>query len=194
MSISQDEARESLDRVADASGRTRKLLAYARVDKHLVVWGIVWFLGFASDQFYPYACMWIWLALVAVGIACSAVIGMNEPVKGGAGRRLGLLWLFLLGYAGLWAWLLSPFVAAQGQEQSLALWRHVTAIGVTVPMLAYVVIGLWLESFLIWVGLAVTALTVLGLFLTPGYFFLWLAVTGGGTLLGTGLFIHNRWR
>jgi hypothetical protein len=194
MSISQEEARESLSQVADATERTRKLVAYASVDKHFIVWGIVWLLGFGTSQFLPFFGMWVWLGLVVAGLAASARIGVNEPVRSPIGKRIGLFWLFLLAYACLWVWLLSPFISVEGQEQSLALWRHVTTIGVTVPMFAYVVLGLWLGRFMIWVGLAVTALAILGLFLVPGYFYLWLAAVGGGTLVGTGLFIHNRWR
>jgi hypothetical protein len=194
MSISQEEARESLSQVADVTERTRKLLAYGRVDKHFIVWGIVWFLGFCAAQFLPHLNIWVWLALIAAGFAASALIGMNEPVRNTVGRRLGSFWLFLYAYVFLWIWLLSPFLVVQGQEQTIAFWRHMTAILVTVPMFAYIVMGLWLGWFIIWTGLAVTTVSVLGLFVVPDYFYLWLAVTGGGTLFGTGLFIHNRWR
>lgn len=192
MSISQDEARESLNQVADATERTRKLLAYASVDKHFIVWGMVWVLGFCSSQFLPLL-PWIWLGLLVAGFVASALIGMNEPIRSTMGRRFGLFWVFLIAYVCLWMWLLSPFITV-GQEQTMAFWRHMVAIGVTIAMFAYVVMGVWLDTFVIWVGLAVTALSVLGLFVAPDYFFLWTAATGGGTLVGTGLLIHNRWR
>jgi hypothetical protein len=47
---------------------------------------------------------------------------------------------------------------------------------------------------MIWIGLAVTGLAVLGLFLVPNWFWIWMAVMGGGTLVGTGLLVRNRWR
>jgi hypothetical protein len=48
---------------------------------------------------------------------------------------------------------------------------------------------------MIWVGLAVTGLIVAGLYLIPlPHYWLYLAVTGGGTLIGTGLFVRRRWR
>jgi hypothetical protein len=68
------------------------------------------------------------------------------------------------------------------------------AIGATVPMFAYVVMGLWLDHFMIWIGLAITGLTVLGLFLAPAWFWIWMAVMGGGSLVSTGFLIRNRWR
>jgi hypothetical protein len=71
---------------------------------------------------------------------------------------------------------------------------HFGAIQATIPMFAYVVMGLWLDHFILWIGLAVTALTLVGLFFLQPYFWLWMAVTGGGMLLGTGLYIRYQWK
>jgi hypothetical protein len=62
-------------------------------------------------------------------------------------------------------------------------------------MFAYVVIGLWFESwFLAVLGILVTVLTMAGYAWWPAYYCLWMAVTGGGALFGSGLYLRLRWR
>ena len=116
------------------------------------------------------------------------------PVKSPLGRRIGWFWFLLFGYVYLWIALLWPFVRVEGHEQSQMFWRHMGAIFATVPMFAYVVVGLLLDHLMFWIGLAVTALTIVGLLLIGPYFWLWMAAAGGGTLIGTGVIIRNRWR
>ena len=98
--------------------------------------------------------------------------------------RIGGLWGALLIYIFIWLRLLSPVNGMQ-----------VNAFICTACMFAYIVIGLWFESyFMIVLGLAVTAATLIGFYLLAGYYCLWMAFAGGGALLGTGLYIRVRWR
>ncbi len=65
----------------------------------------------------------------------------------------------------------------------------------TAGMFAYVVMGLWFNSrFMIILGLALTGVTLVGFYLLTPYYCLWMAIMGGGTLLGTGMYIRVRWR
>ena len=205
MEISQQEARESLGQVEQAVQRTRKMLAYGGADTLFIVWGVIWVLGFLGNHFSPIVklgnyvgpvfAQWLWIILIAAGIVISVVVEKRRmPVKSPLGKRIGWFWGLLYVYVSLWIGLCHPFMKVQGHAQSMMLYRHFGAIAATVPMFAYVVMGLWLDHFMIWIGLAVTALTLLGLFLLPAYFWLWMAITGGGTLMGTGIFIRNRWR
>ena len=195
MDLSQQDARESLSQIQDTVERTRKMVAYAGGDTVFTVWGVVWVLGYLGTHFLPHVCHWIWLVLVATGVLLTFVVmRRHTAVRSAAGKRIALFWFLLFIYVDLWLALLFPFIRVQGAEQSAMFWRHLGAISATVPMFAYVAVGLWLEHFMIWIGLAVTALTILGLFLIPPYFFIWMAAAGGGTLIGTGLLIRNRWR
>jgi len=107
-------------------------------------------------------------------------------------RKIGAFWFFLYLYAGLWLWLLLPFVRVGSREESLLLFKHFGAIMATIPMLAYVVMGLWGAKYYLYLGLGVTALIVVGLVALQPYFWLWLAFAGGGMWIGTGLVL--RWR
>jgi hypothetical protein len=213
MEISPAEAQESLVQAQDAAERTRKLLACRGADALFVIWGVVWFLGYMGMEFGPRLILalarggevrgatfaWtmngLWLTLIALGIAVSLVVWKRRsPTKTRGGARVGWFWLLLYVYVDIWIFLLWPFIKVEGAEESVRFWRHVSAIGATVPMFAYVMMGLWLDHFMIWIGLAVTGLAVLGLFLVPNWFWIWMAVMGGGTLVGTGLLVRNRWR
>ena len=57
--------------------------------------------------------------------------------------------------------------------------------------LAYVLLGLWSGSRIAWLGVAVAASTVLGFTVMAGYGMLWMGVIGGGSLLGTGLWLRR---
>jgi hypothetical protein len=213
MEISSQEAGESLAQAEDAAARTRKLLACRGTDALFVIWGVVWFLGFLGTEFAPRLLLaltrggevrgetvaWtvngLWLALIALGGAVSVVVWKRRsPTKKGGGARFGWFWVLLYVYVNVWILLIWPFIKVEGAAESVRFWRHMSAICATVPMFAYVVMGLWLDHFIIWIGLAVTALTLLGLFLVPDWFWIWMAVVGGGTLAGTGLLVRNRWR
>jgi len=212
MEISSEEARESLAQAQDAAARTRKLLACRGADALFVVWGLVWFLGYLGTEFAPRllaltkggevrgeTVFWtvngLWLALIALGTAVSAAVWKRRsPTKTDGGARFGWFWLLLYVYVNFWIFLLWPFIKVEGPVESVRFWRHMGAIGATVPMFAYVVMGLWLDHFMIWIGLAITGLTVLGLFLVPAWFWIWMAVMGGGSLVSTGFLIRNRWR
>ena len=195
MGIGQEEARETLSQIRDVVERTKKLVAYGGADTQLVVWGVIWVLGCLGTHFMPLLAHWLWLVLVGTGFGISVIVERRRnPVKSPVAKRIAWLWFLLFVYVGLWFALLSPFMRVRGADESMMFQRHFGAICATVPMFAYVVMGLWLDNFIIWIGLVVTALTILGLFLIESYFFVWMAVMGGGTLIGTGLFIRNRWR
>lgn len=179
MDISREEARESLSQIEDAVQRTKKMFACGGVDTLFIVWGLIWVLGFVSDHFLPLihlrlgqhivSISWPWLILVATGITMTLIVWQRHaPVKEIGDRRIGRrifwFWGLLFLYAWMWIGLLFPFVNVRSAEQSQMLNRHLSAIAATIPMFAYVVIGLWL------------------------------AVTGGGMLIGTGVVIRNRWR
>jgi hypothetical protein len=185
MNISKQEAQESLAEIESVIAQTRRAIAHGGTGTILIVWGIVWILGYSASQFIPTRAGSIWLALVLVGIAVSWIFGARgkPQATGGGFRRVGLAWMILFGYAIVWIVLLQP---TNGNA--------VGAFWATVPMFAYVVGGMWFGRFFVWLGLIVTALAVGGFFLLPKWFDLWMAVTGGGALILSGAYIRKYWR
>ena len=175
MNVSREDARVSLTMIKAASDHTRKLVASSYASDLLILWGLIWVVGFTSAHFYPHLLICTrWRGKAATKTPASQNI---------AWRILGF-WLLLFAFASLWLLLLTPSRGIQ-----------VCAFFCTVAMFGYVVIGLWSGSyFMFWLGLTVTSLTLLGYHLFPDYFYLWMSPMGGGALLGTGIYIRLRWR
>lgn len=203
MDISQEEARQSLGQIEETARRARKMVAYAGGDVLFVVWGIIWFAGYIATHVIDATVAdaragifigSVWAALVPAGIIIGVVVDRRRmPTRSPAGWRIGVVFWLLYLYVDLWLALLFPFVKVQ-PAQSDMFWKHLGAIASTVPMFAYVIMGLWLDLYMLWIGLFVTALTLAGLYFLQPFFWLWMAFAGGGTLIGTGLLVRNRWK
>ncbi len=183
MSVSEQEARESLAAVEDAMARCRRSLASAGAP-YLIIWGAIWIAGFVAVQFWNQTGGWIFTGLDVIGILLSVAVGVAQgrrgPVRSAEERSLRrrLLVFGIAVFAFIWLSL-----AMMGTSDPLKC----TAVACTTMMFAYVVMGLWLDAlYLAWAGFAVAALTAVGFFLLPQWFMLWMAVFGGGTLLGVG--------
>jgi hypothetical protein len=205
MNITQQEARQSLAQIEDALARTRNAIGQGASGGILILWGVIWALGFSADQFAHNWAQNLWPFLIATGAAGSWIFGARSRpgIQSSIGARIGLFWLVLFAYAALWFLLLHSesrpgrpgfhFVALSGLDSG-PVQQQLGAFFATVPMFAYVVGGLWLGRFFIWLGAGVTVLTVAGYFFVPDWFNLWMAVTGGGSLIAAGLYIRRFWR
>jgi hypothetical protein len=207
MDISKQEAQGSLDQIQAAVSQTRKRIAAGSTAPLLILWGAIWFVAYLGTyltylfNFEPYclrlthrvsigihiAAGLCWMVLVPIGIAASWIIGVRRaPVKSPHNKRFGFSGLILFVYAGVWLALLWPWNDYQ-----------ISAFLASIPMFAYVMMGLWwADRVLLWLGIVVTLLIIVGFFLfhfQPA-FWLWMAVLGGGALAGTGLYIRKAWR
>ncbi|NLX04333.1 MAG: hypothetical protein GXY33_04210 [Phycisphaerae bacterium] len=162
----------------------RKAVAARSGSSVLILWGVIWIVGFLVPYFAPQHMGWIWLGLDVIGIAGTVLaFRLEEPTRSASDWRFSLFWLLLFVYGGVWIAILQP----QSPYQ-------VTAFIVTLIMFAYVVLGLFWERFMLWLGLAVTALTLVGFYGLEFWFWAWMSVLGGGALAGTGLYLRLRWR
>ncbi len=191
VTVSAADAQRSLAAIEETMTRIRRGIAAAGAP-YLIIWGAVWIAGFAAAQFLPAWGGWIFSALDCVGVALSIGVGfaysrkaaVRSPGERKIFWRIMIFWIAIFAYVFLW----------------MALVRHWEALTAaafisTVAMFAYVVMGLWFDAlYLTLTGFAVTALTLVGYYLLPGWFMLWMAIFGGGTLLGTGLYIRSAWR
>jgi len=192
MNVSEQNARQSLHLTEEAANRARRAVAASYASDLLILWGFVWLAGYLSLHFSLEYGGRIFGVLDVLGVIGTFLICRKWPIRNSAAgggisstaRRIVVLWVVLFAYAGVWLLLFKPTSA-----------MLVGVFLVTVVMLGYVVTGLWSRgSFIIWLGLVVTGLALFGYYVIPRYFNLWMAPTGGGALLGTGLYIHIRWR
>jgi len=205
MDISEKEAHDSLEQIQATFGHTKKKIAAGSTAPILILWGAIWFVAYLGTyvayllEFKVYCLrltssfsigihvtgLW-WMVLVLIGMAASWVLGVKRaPVKSPHNKRWGFCWLILFVYAGVWLSLLWPWNDYQ-----------INAFMASVPMFAYVLMGLWADRVLLWLGIVVTLLIIVGFFLFhfQPVFWLWMAILGGGALAGTGLYIRKAWR
>lgn len=205
MHADAQEAQQDLETISETTNRTRRMIASAGGDRCFMLWGLIWMIGFLNCQFMPsffdnhvvavLGIQVVWLVLIVAGIAGTILISRRfAPTRQPGGWRIGVFWWVLYAYAGLWVSLLFPFIVVNGYEQAMQFSRHMGAISATIPMFAYVVMGLFLDHYMVWIGLVITALTLFGLFFLPGLFWIWMAFAGGGMLFGTGIIVRRRWR
>lgn len=186
MNISRDEALEALEAIREVEQRTRRSINLAGGGPIMMIWGVVWLIGFlggaalGSEQQGA-----LWGIVDSLGLVATLVVvgRLARRVRDPVGPRLGLLWLFLIGYGALWIWIAHPLTD-----------QEIGVMAATIAMFGYVVLGLWLDRLFMWIGLAVTALTLAGYLLVPEWFDIWMGILGGGALLSSGAYIQLRWR
>lgn len=198
MEIGRKEAEAVLKEIALVSEKTKRAISTGPAPEILMLWGIVWLLGYGSVQFAPRFVGVIWPVLAVVGSLASIWMGFRHSrrvsnIDGTADpnlKRIVWFWLVLILYAVVWIVILNP---AGGERSGAAISRQVSAFFTTIAMFAYVVGGLWIGRFYIWLGLGVTLVTLVGLFGFPAYFWIGMAVFGGGALLLSGLHMRRTW-
>ena len=109
MNVSPEEAQASLAAIQQMSAKTRK--AYGYNGYFLIVWGVVWFFGFLSNQFArPEQVGWVWAVLSTVAWITSAVLGIYQArdVRSILGPRIGFFFMTLIVFTALWLIILQP--------------------------------------------------------------------------------------
>jgi len=196
MGVTAERAGELLDKVEHVGRTIRHRATYDGVGPILIVWGVIWAVGFCVAQFAPAVSNWTWLIGDAIGIGATVYLGWVRP-RGGPflsesvrreERKLWWFWFLLFTYGVMWLVILWPW-----RTEQFGLFC------VTLVMFAYIVMGLWFDMwFLFWVGLAATLIAgggyVLLSVLMPGCLNLWLGLAGGGTLVWSGLYLLRRER
>lgn len=205
MEMTRQEAQDSLDQIRAVVNQTRRNIAVGSTGPALIIWGAIWFIAYIGTyvsyflkwQFYQihltnrisidiHMAGLCWMLLIPIGVVATWFIAVRKsPTRSRHNKRWGLCWLMLFIYSDIWLALLWPWNEYQ-----------ISAFLASVPMFAYIVMGIWADRVLLWVGVAVTVLVLFGFFLLhfQPLFWLWMAVLGGGTLAGTGLYIRLRWR
>jgi hypothetical protein len=189
MNISPTEAEEALAAIQAMMKKTRRAISSSGAYGFLIVWGVVWILGFLSSQFLPGEIGGtIWIVVDILGGILSAVIGVRmgthvrSPSTTTSGKRIGIFWFLLFFYVAAAIWVAWP---VDGKQLAMFIILFV--------MVGWVAMGLLLSFASVQTGLVITALALIGYFLLPGIFYLWMAVLGGGGMISLGLYIRSRW-
>jgi len=189
MNISPDEAQQALSAIQAMAKKTRRALSSSGAYIFLIIWGIIWVLGFSGSQFLPEKIAgYNWMIIDTLGGILCAIIGirMGRGVRSASpttsGKRIGLFWLLLFFYC-------LAAIAVAGSVDGKQLAMFITFF----VMVGWLAMGLLLSFASIWPGLAITALALIGYYLLPGIFYMWMAILGGGGMIALGLYIRSRW-
>jgi hypothetical protein len=88
MGISRTEAASALTDIERTTGRSRELKGYQIAGPILMVWGVVWAIGYSAMGLLPVE-RWglVWLPLDVAGMAATILLSRRPRVNGQAGRR-----------------------------------------------------------------------------------------------------------
>jgi hypothetical protein len=177
--LSSEEAAQALREIETTQGRSSRLRRYQDGAPHLLLWAVLWAVGYGLTFFAPAHATAIWAVVVGVGLAAGVALLLRTKGAARTWRYLaafGVLAVFCIATV----WVLHPV--------------HDRQVGAFVPLvvaMAYVLGGLWWGSRFIIAGIVLAALTLVGYFLLREYFPIWMAVIGGGTLLLSGLWLRR---
>lgn len=195
VSVSYQQAQETIDLVRQMQEHTRKAMASGQASSLLMLWGAVWFFSFLGCYFLAVQDYWVWMAGNLVGLTGTVLLFIRgkERIRTRNSDSKRFFWTLF------WFWFL---LFLYGDVFLMLLWTdsgftnlQIAAFLCALIMFAYVVMGLIIDAhFLVWLGLAVTVLILVGYLFARDYFNLWMAPAGGGTLFFTGLYIRLKWR
>jgi len=185
MPLSPDQAADTLRDIARAERRSFSAYGYQSAAPYLILWGIIWIIGYSAADIRPVYAGDTWLALLVIGFIASGVIGHRAGRRAGnkgaaVGLRITATWIVMLAFFAAIFTIMAPVTGDQ--------------IGAFFPLFfgtVYVVMGIWMGLRFVLVGAAIVALTMFGFFFIHPHFSLWLAAVGGGALLLGGLWLRK---
>jgi len=185
MSITTSEAAQSLHEAEITGRRMRAADAYSAASGYLILWGAIWFLGYAGCGLVaPVYWAAVWVPLILVGGVASAVLGhrgtgRRDPVRGERAATLimsAAIAVFIVS-------VLAVFRPAE-PEPSLMLPALVTG-------LVYMLMGSLVLRRFVWIGAAIFVVALAGYFLARPMLPFLLALAGGGGLVLGGLWLRR---
>ena len=189
MSISRDEAAESLKNIEQAQSRSFTAYGYKSAAPFFFIWGAVWMIGYSAGDLWPAYDNRVWIGLLLIAFIASGIVGrragrQDTPEGRARNRRIGLrmvaTWMSVFVFIGVVMTVMHP----KTPEQAAAF----------VPLLvaaAYTILGIWMGVRFVVAGIAIAALTLGGFYFLQPHFQLWMAAVGGSTLILTGLWLRR---
>lgn len=178
MSLSPQDASAALHDIEQAQTRSAMLRDYQHAAPHLIVWGVLWAVGYGLTNFFPAQANAVWAVVIPIGVLAD-VTAMR-------GSRSGVAWRYIAAMAAAFAFVFALFVVmapVSGRQVAAAIPLFVA--------LMYVLRGIWAGPRYVVAGATIAALTLGGFVLLSAHFLLWMAVVGGGALILAGLWLRR---
>lgn len=183
MSLTPKEAVESLTQAEEARRKSSQLYFYRRSSPHLIMWGVIWIIGYGGTGLFPHYASKLWIALIVLacigGVIISRRCKSDSHVIGPNAWRLAALWVIVLFFV------VATYAILQPQ-----FGKQFAAYPALITGCAYMAAGLWIGLRYVLSGIAVVVLTLVGYFyIEPVH--LWFAVVGGGAMILTGVWFRT---
>lgn len=183
MSLSSQEAAESLSQAEQAGRRSKQAYFYHRSSPHLIMWGIIWVIGYGGTGLIHEYANPLWAALVIIGCIGGVILVRCRKPDGSTSGPYA--WRF----AALWAIILF-FVFATYAILQPHSGRQLAAYPALITGVVYMALGLWTGLRYVISGIVVVTLTLVGFFYIEPIF-LWFALVGGSAMILTGLWFRT---
>lgn len=181
MPLTPADASAALQDVTQTEHRSALLRGYQSASPHLMIWGVVWAVGYTLNYFLPAWNGLTWLPLVAVGVIGDMVAVQADGRQGGlpgtAYAWLGVAYFML--FVGTIA-VMQPHDPGQ-----------VAAFNALVISAAYIIYGTLGAPRMTVIGVGIAGLTLPGYFVLGTLFLPWMAVVGGGGLVLSGFWLRR---
>lgn len=183
MSLSSQEAAESLAQAEQAGRRSKQAYFYHRSSPHLIMWGIIWIIGYGGTGLFHRYANPLWAVLVLIGCTGGVILARCRKPDGSttgphAWRMAALMAIILFFVFSTYA-ILQPHFS-----------RQFAAYPALITGTVYMAVGLWAGLRYVVSGIVVVALTLIGFFYIDPIF-LWFAVVGGASMILTGLWFRT---
>lgn len=182
MSLSNKEAAQNLSEVESAERRSREIYHYSKASPHLVMWGVIWIVGYTLTDFFGQYWKPLWAILILVGCAigvainrrCARTMGGPQPWRMFALAAVGFVFVFAT-YA-----VMNPTHGSQ-----------LAAFPAILTGAVYMAVGLWFGVRYVISGIAVIVLTLGGFYYLHEHMLLWMAFVGGGAMVMAGVWFRT---
>lgn len=182
MPISQQEAAQALKDITRTERRSVSLQGYQMTWPHLVLWGVIWFVGYggmALHVTWPY----LWPVLSAGGSIASFYIGYTLSRE----RAKSMDWRYAATFFAIFFFIAAIFAIMPPQHEA-----QYAAFFPILVSLYYALIGIWTRGLrMLALGILLAVITIIGFFFLPTNFELLMAIVGGGGLVLGGLWLRS---
>jgi len=178
--VTREDAGKTLQDIDSTMERTMRGLGYRAASPHLLIWGVVWLLGYGLSALRPEMQLH-WPALALAGAIASGVAGARTGGVSGGGWKFAVSACIAAGFFFALFAILPPLDSRQ--------------VGVIFPLVVsalYGGVGVWAcRAKLGLTGLAVGLIALTAYFTMNDWFDAIMAIVGGGALILGGLWMRN---
>jgi hypothetical protein len=192
MVISSTEAAAALRDIAQTDRRTRVSGAYHVASPHLILWGLLWAVGYAGCGVLPPE-KWglVWLPLILIGVLGATLLGMRAGAGSSGGAASGKIG-FDVGKSLMLALAIGAFMGSVYYVFQPVTPLPYLVFPALITALVYVMLGgLFGLPRYVAVGATMFLVTMIGFIYAKPYLPFWIAAAGGGGLIVGGLWMRK---